>query len=74
MFWYVFNSVIEIPVKVVFHFSRTYRSETQRILLCPYRKFCVSAHETMKYATFRYDTVEVENGLIFISISLFCKH
>ena len=32
-----------------------YRSETQRILLCPY--------QIMKYGTFRYDAIEVENSL-----------
>ena len=42
---------------------QTYRSETYRILLCPYHYFCLSLHETIKYATFRYDTAEVENGL-----------
>ena len=33
------------------------------ILLCPLHLFCPSVCETMKYATFRYDTAEVENGL-----------
>ena len=26
-------------------------------------KSCTSVHKTMKYATFRYDTAEVKNGL-----------
>ena len=42
---------------------------------------CLSVHETIKYATFRYGTVEVENGfyagslmLVLMLMSMFMSH
>ena len=40
-----------------------YRSETKRILLFREHSSRTNGMDTIEYATFRYDTVEVENGL-----------
>ena len=31
--------------------------------MCPYHYFCLNVHETMRYATLRYGTAEMENDL-----------
>ena len=51
-----------------------YRSETKRILLFREHSSRTNGMDTIEYATFRYDTVEVENGLkIRLSLSKFGK-
>ena len=46
-------------IKPVFHFHRN----VSQHFLCRSHQFHTTAQETKKYATFRYDTIEVENWL-----------
>ena len=49
-------------LKAIFHFNRIVAKRS--VFYCVHIiRFCLSVHEIMKYATFRCDTVEVENGL-----------
>ena len=46
--------------KPVFHFNRIVAKRSVSL----YHKFLLNVYETLKYVTFRYDTVEVENFVI----------
>ena len=50
----------DLHYKPVFHFNR---NVPQQFLLCRSHQFHTTAQETKKYATFRYDTIKVENWL-----------
>ena len=66
---------IQVPGKYLLNFSLTHGfppdskpGKTWRILLFRYHLFYLSVHKRMKYATFRYDTVQVENGPILMPL------
>ena len=53
-------------IKAVFHFNRIVAKRS--VFYCVHIISSASCHKTVKYATFRYDTVEVENGLNSVPI------
>ena len=56
----ILSYITQCSVKAVFHFNRIVAKRS--VLYCVHI-ICLTVHETMKYATFRYDTAEVENSL-----------
>ena len=52
----ILSDLCNVINKISFH-------RHKHILLCSYNLFSLSIHETMKYATFRYDSVDVKNRL-----------